>query len=98
MKVIKDFITQSVTTPPPLKRNLIPRFMKGRGYTRNDEGCIDDVTRRTTRQLKGGRLLGAIGDDILKFKSQGRHFPIWVRTFKVKRSLVRWKMIFSWID
>jgi hypothetical protein len=36
MKVIKDFITQSVTTLP-LKRNLVPRFTKGRGSTRNDE-------------------------------------------------------------
>jgi hypothetical protein len=28
MKVIKEFITQGVTSLP-LKRNLVPRFMKG---------------------------------------------------------------------
>jgi hypothetical protein len=41
IKVIKDFITQGVTTLP-LKRNPILRFMRG-GAQENDEGHIDHV-------------------------------------------------------
>jgi hypothetical protein len=40
MKVIREVIIWSVTTLP-LKRNLIPRFMKGGGAQVNDEECLD---------------------------------------------------------
>jgi hypothetical protein len=54
-----------VLQPCPHKRNLVPRFMK-EGSIGNDEGCIDGIPRRTTRQLKGGRLPGANGGDGLQ--------------------------------
>jgi hypothetical protein len=40
MKVIKEVITQSVTTIS-LKRNLIPRFTKGGGAQKNDAEQLD---------------------------------------------------------
>jgi hypothetical protein len=40
MERIKDSITQCVTSIL-LKRNLIPRFMKGGGSTRNDKKYLD---------------------------------------------------------
>jgi hypothetical protein len=63
MKVISKVVTWGVT-PLPLKRNIIPIY-KRRRSTRNDVGCIDSVSRRTDKRLKGGRLLDAIRDDIL---------------------------------
>jgi hypothetical protein len=43
--------------PSPLKRNIIPRFMKEREGIRNDERCIDHGERRILGLLKGGKLL-----------------------------------------
>jgi hypothetical protein len=40
MTIIKVFVTRGVTALP-LKKNLIPRFKKRGGHTRNNEGCID---------------------------------------------------------
>jgi hypothetical protein len=53
MKVIMEVITWGVTTLPPLKKSH-PEIYERRGSTRNDEGCIDCVVRRTTGELKGG--------------------------------------------
>jgi hypothetical protein len=46
--VIKDFIIWGITALP-FKRNLIPRFMKGGGALRNDEGRIDHGERRSSK-------------------------------------------------
>jgi hypothetical protein len=56
IKVIKDFITQGVTTLP-LKRNPILRIMRG-GAQENDEGHIDHVEQRILGQLNRGKLFG----------------------------------------
>jgi hypothetical protein len=65
MKVISENCNTGCYSPPSLKEISSRDLRKEWGCTRNDEGCIDGVTRRTTRQLKEGRLLGTIRDDIL---------------------------------
>jgi hypothetical protein len=42
-----------MSQPSPLKRNLILRFTKGEGSTRNDERCIDRRERRYEDCWKG---------------------------------------------
>jgi hypothetical protein len=37
--LIRVFKTRDITTLP-LKRNIVPRFMKGGGAQENNEGCV----------------------------------------------------------